>query len=47
LAIQALIPARDKRLVILPKCPEWLWGPLNPLFNGCQGFFPWVKVTGA
>jgi len=47
LDLQALIPAWDKRLIISPKCPEWFWGPLSPIFNGCQGFCPWGKVAGA
>ena len=36
-------PSRSRRFCFSPKCPDWLWGPINLLFNRYQGYFSPVK----
>jgi len=31
--LQVSNPSRDNKLFSPPKCPDWLWGPLNLQFN--------------
>jgi hypothetical protein len=48
--VQGLCPGRKKRVFSSPKHPDYLWGPLNPLFNGYWGSllgakWPWSEVN--
>jgi len=39
-------PGKNKRLSSFSKCPDWLWGPPNLLFNGYWGSFMVGKQLG-
>jgi len=36
---QGLNAGRSRRFCFSPKCPDWLWGPLNLLFNKYRVYF--------
>jgi hypothetical protein len=44
--IHGLNPNRDNKFFYSPKCPEQLWGPPSPLFNGYRGSFLGIKQLG-